>query len=112
MFKTLLTIISIIIPGACSQCPPEYIPYKNESCFVLKYFDPQVSMYEAEQFCNTIGGSVLSIDDEVQEEWIFNTIFGTPPNETFIITWLGLVRNVSNNDQWVWLDDNQSQYKH
>lgn len=53
---------------------------------------------------------IASIDDEVQENWLINNLLARSAEG--YLHWIGLVGIVSNYEQWFWLGDSKSYYRH
>uniref|UniRef100_A0A914E8R6 Uncharacterized protein n=1 Tax=Acrobeloides nanus TaxID=290746 RepID=A0A914E8R6_9BILA len=81
-------------------------PSKNQ-CY--KYFQNGGGFYQNYNSCQNTGGSLLSIHDAFQENFIINLIQNAQPNNPYYV-WIGLHRSSSENP-WSWIDGSTLDYK-
>ncbi len=75
----------------------------------MKYFNQTVKFQEAEKICESNNATMVSIHSDEENEFIRSYIEKHPDYTTRV--WIGLKRNISDPQEYVWVDKSQFDYR-
>jgi hypothetical protein len=99
--KTLLELY-ILIPVKCGK---DWALYKHKC---VKYFNQNVKFQEAENICESNNATMVSIHSDEENEFIRSYVEKHSDFATRV--WIGLKRNISDPQEFVWIDKSPFNY--
>lgn len=99
IFWAIKTFITIVVPGAASECPNGWVPFVD-SCYLVIDI-PTLKWSDARRTCQNLGGDLAVVKAFVENKFIFE-LMKRQRTVTYLGVWLGLHRAA--DDKFYWVD--------
>jgi hypothetical protein len=87
------------------KCGSGWVQYKQKC---VKYFNQTVKFFKAEKICESNNATLISIHSAEENEFIRSYVEKQP--SLSISMWIGLKRNISGSQEFVWVDKSPVDY--
>ncbi|XP_022089932.1 perlucin-like protein [Acanthaster planci] len=96
-------LLLVVTEVLASSCPAGYYRRPGGNCY--KLWTQKRKWGEANVICRTENSWLVTLNNEVESDWVNNFFISNRRHECNKWYWIGL-NDISNEDVWTWISDN------